>query len=90
MGYMIINNIIYMRVAKSFTIDPEISEYVAETKGEQSASERVNDMLRRAMQEEKCQRLEKEAQAFFSAGGAKDRKETRAFQKAAIRTFQRD
>jgi len=79
-----------MRISKSFTIDPQISEYVAETKGEQSASERVNDLLRRAIQEEKYERLGKEAEAFFQVTATKERKETRAFQKAAIRTFQRD
>ncbi len=36
-----------MRIPKSFTIEPEISKYVDETKGERSASDRVNDLLRR-------------------------------------------
>jgi hypothetical protein len=79
-----------MRIAKSFTIDPEISEYVAATRGERSASERVNDLLRRAMQQEKYDRLEEETKAFFSLAVAKERPETRAFQKAALRTFKRD
>ena len=38
-----------MRVAKSYTIDPDVSEYVDETKGQRSASERVNKLLRLAM-----------------------------------------
>jgi hypothetical protein len=81
-----------MRLSKSFTIESEISEYVLQTKGEQSASERVNNLLRRAMLEEKYERLEKEAAAFFSEAGASksDRKETHAYQKAARRAFQRD
>jgi hypothetical protein len=79
-----------MRISKSFTIEPEVSEYVMKTKGEQSASERVNDLLRRAMLEEKYERLEAEAAAFFGVVGAKERKETQAYQRAAIRTFQRD
>ena len=79
-----------MRVAKSFTIDPEITEYVAETKGEQSASERVNELLRRAILEEQYERLEAEAKTFYAIAAAKDRKETRAFQRVAIRTFKRD
>jgi len=41
-----------MRIPKSFTLDPEVSNYVDETKGEQSASDRVNDLLRRAMIQE--------------------------------------
>ncbi len=79
-----------MRVAKSFTIDPEITEYVAETKGEQSASERVNELLRRAILEEQYERLEAEAKAFYGSAGASARKETRASQSAAIHTFKRD
>jgi hypothetical protein len=80
----------HMRIAKSFTIDPEISEYVADTRGDRSASERVNDLLRRAMQQERYDRLEEEAKAFFSSAGVKERQETRAFQKAAVRAFERD
>lgn len=79
-----------MRISKSFTIDPEITGYVAETKGEQSASERVNELLRRAILEEQYERLEAEAKAFYGIADAKERKEARAFQRAAIRTFKRD
>lgn len=79
-----------MRISKSFTIEPEISEYVIKTKGDQSASERVNDLLRRAMLQEEYERLESEAAAFFRVASAKGRKETQAYQKAAVRTFQRD
>ncbi len=79
-----------MRVTKSFTIDPDITEYVAETKGQRSASERVNELLRRAIMEEQYERLEAEAKAFYGAAGAKERRETRAFQRAAIETFRRD
>lgn len=79
-----------MKLAKSFTIEPEINEFVTRTKGEQSASERVNDLLRRAMLQEKYERLEAEAKAFFAAADEKERKGTQAFQTAAIRTFNRD
>ena len=77
-----------MRIPKSFTIEAEINEYVTRTKGSRSSSERVNDLLRRAMLQEKYERLESEAEAFFAV--AKDRTETQAFQTAAARTFQRD
>src|SRR5882762_1259125 len=46
-----------MRIAKSLTIEPEISSYVDETKGDRSASERVNELLRRAMVQEQYERL---------------------------------
>ena len=78
-----------MRLAKSFMVDPEISEYVDTTKGSRSASERVNELLRRAMLEEQYERLEAEAAAFFGHPTA-DRKEAEAFQEAALRTFVRD
>jgi hypothetical protein len=78
-----------MRISKSFTIEPEISSYVDETKGEQSASDRVNDLLRRAMIQEQYERMEAEAAEFF-AGAHADRAETREFQKASLRTFGRD
>jgi molecular chaperone GrpE (heat shock protein) len=78
-----------MRLAKSFTIEPEINEYVDETKGDRSASERVNELLRRAMLQEQYDRLEAEAEAFFSDTKA-DRDEAKAFQKASLRSFGRD
>jgi hypothetical protein len=78
-----------MRLAKSFTIEPEINEYVDETKGERSASERVNELLRRGMIQERNERLEAEAASFFSDAEA-NRAETEAFQKASLLTFGRD
>ena len=78
------------RMSKSFTIEADIDEYVASTKGSHSASERVNELLRHAMRAEKYERLEAEAHAFFSTAPEKERTETRAFQTAALRTFNRD
>lgn len=78
-----------MRLAKSFSIEPEISEYVDETKGQRSASERVNELLRRAMRQEQYERLEAEAAAFFADSKA-ERAEAKAMQKATLRTFGRD
>jgi hypothetical protein len=78
-----------MRLAKSFTIEPEINEYVDETKGDRSASERVNELLRRAMLQEQYDRLEAEAAAFFSDTAA-GRDEAKSFQKASLRSFGRD
>jgi hypothetical protein len=77
-----------MRLAKSFTIEPDINEYVDQTKGDASASERVNELLRRAMIQEQYERLEAEAAEFFADAQA-DRTETKSFQRAALRTFGR-
>ena len=78
-----------MRISKSFTIEPDISNYVDETKGQQSASDRVNELLRLAMVQEQYQRLEAEAAEFF-ADVQTDRSETKDFQKASLRTLGRD
>ena len=78
-----------MRVPKSFTLEEELSDYVDETKGQRSASDRVNELLRRAMLQEQYDRLEAEAAEFFADANA-ERAETRALQKAALRTFKRD
>ena len=78
------------RLAKSFTIDPEINQYISETKGDRSASDRVNEMLKRAMQEERYAKLEEEAQAFYGTKTGSERKEIRAFQAASIRSITRD
>jgi hypothetical protein len=78
-----------MRLAKSFTIEADINEYVDETKGDRSASDRVNELLRRAVIQEQYARLEAEAAEFFS-GKKANRAEARAFQKASLRTFGRD
>ena len=78
------------RIIKTYTIDPEIDEYVATTKGDRSASERVNALLRRAMIQERDERLEAEAAAFFTVARGKRRKGTLDFQEASLRTFDRD
>jgi hypothetical protein len=78
------------RMVKSYTIDPEIAEYVPNTKGDRSASERVNAWLRRAMLQERDENLEAEAAAFFAVAKGMRRKATLEFQEAALRTFDRD
>ena len=78
-----------MRLAKSFTIEPDLNEYVEETKGDASASERVNELLRRAMVQEQYDRLEAEAAEFFGSIKA-GRAEAKSFQKASLRAFGRD
>jgi hypothetical protein len=78
------------RMAKSFTLEREVSEYVTLTKGERSASERVNQLLKRAMLQERHDRLEAEAEAFFASVKDTERKGTRAIQAASIRSITRD
>jgi hypothetical protein len=78
-----------MRISKSFTLEPDVSSYVDETKGKRSASDRVNELLRLAMLQEQYDRLEAEAAEFFADSHA-DRTEIKVFQKASLRTFGRD
>lgn len=76
------------RVAKSYTMDPEVERYVSSTKGKRSASERVNELIKQGIKREQYELLEREAAAFFAL--EVDRTELRAFQKAARRTLERD
>jgi hypothetical protein len=78
------------KLAKSFMIEPEVDRYISSTKGKRSASERVNGMLKKAMEQEQYERLEAEARVFYAKGGGAERKATRAFQAAAIRAITRD
>ena len=78
------------RATRSFSIEHELHSYVVRTRGTASASERVNALLRKAMDAEREAELEREAARFFSAVQAKERKEARAFQKASKRAFARD
>jgi hypothetical protein len=79
-----------MRSAKSFTIEEEVNEYVASTKGDRSASERVNELLRRAILQEQEEQLAREAAAFFSDARNAGREEARAFRKASRKVLARD
>ncbi len=78
-----------MRLPKSFTIESEVSQYVDSTKGRRSASDRVNELLMRAIRDEQYERLEAEAAEFF-AESTRGRAETLAFQKESLRSFGRD
>lgn len=77
------------RLVKSYTIEPEVHTYVVTTKGDRSASKRVNELLKKAIVQEQCDQLEREAAAFFAVE-ADHRTETKAFQKAARHTLERD
>jgi hypothetical protein len=77
------------KLPKSYTIEPDVNNYVEATKGAQSASKRVNQLLKRAIIQEQYDQLEKEAAEFFAAQ-AGDRHETKSLQRAARRTLERD
>jgi hypothetical protein len=80
-----------MRTAKTFTIEESVLELVEDTRGNRSTSERVNELLKRALELEQREELEREAASFYSAVRKDvDRKEERAFQKASRRSWMRD
>jgi predicted CopG family antitoxin len=78
-----------MRQAKTFTISDDILTEIASTKGTVSTSERVNELLRRALELERRERLEMEAAEFFSIDGADSVRERAAYQKASKEALSR-
>ena len=82
-----------MRVAvkatKTFSLDRDILASVKRTKGTASESERVNQLLRTALDLERKASRDREAADFF-ASAPNDRKERRAFQKATLNALARE
>ena len=74
---------------KTFSLDEEILAEVKRTKGTQSESQRVNSLLRFALDLERRAALDREIAGFFDdALPARD--ERRAFESAAIGSWTRD
>jgi hypothetical protein len=79
-----------MRIAKTFTVEESVLAVVERTKGDRSMSERVNELLKLALEQEQRGVLEREAALFYSAPSQNDRQQERAFHKASLRSFTRD
>jgi hypothetical protein len=79
-----------MRSSASFTIDRSILDYLQRTRSRRSRSERVNELLRRAILDEQYEALEREAAEFFGAAGKTERIESKAFVAASRRSMARD
>ena len=77
------------RETKSFSLDRKILAEVKRTKGTLSESERVNRLLRRALDLERRAALDAEAASFFGSA-CDDRAERRAFESAAVASWARD
>jgi hypothetical protein len=83
----------YMRKATSLTISEDVIAQIANTKNGRSLSERVNELLRRALVLERAERLEQEAAVFFADAkneSGKDAAERLAYRKASRRVLTRD
>ena len=74
---------------KTFSLDEEILAEVKRTKGTQSESQRVNSLLRFALDLERRAGLDREIAGFF-ANARPDRDERRAFESAAIASWTRE
>ncbi len=70
-------------------MDRSILDYLQRTRSGRSRSERVNELLRRAMLEEQYEALEREAAEFFAAAGRRERAESGAFARASRRSLTR-
>jgi hypothetical protein len=77
------------KAIKTFSLDKEVLAEVKRTRGAASESERVNHLLRFALDLEKRASLYREAAGFFRRG-PDDRKERRAYEAATIRSWARD
>jgi hypothetical protein len=77
------------KAIKTFSLDKEVLAEVRRTKGARSESERVNNLLRFALELEKRASLYREAAGFFHRA-PDDRRERRAYEAAAIRAWARD
>jgi len=77
------------RSSRSFTVDRSILDYLQRTRSGRSRSERVNELLRRAILQEQYEALEREAAEFFAAAGRAERAESRAFARASRRVIAR-
>ena len=79
-----------MRISQSFTIDHSILEYLERTRSRRSRSERVNELLRCAIQQEQDAALEREAAKFYARAGKSERTEAKAFAQASRRSLARE
>ena len=78
-----------IRKTRSFSLDPDLLSEIERTKGDSSASERVNQLLEYALEMERKASLYKEAADFFGSA-PEDYEERRAFQRASLRSWGRE
>jgi len=79
-----------MKEARSFTISRDVLAEIADTRGAGSTSERVNELLKRALDLERRERLEQEAEKFFTKQDESSSRERAAYHKVSRRTLSRE
>jgi len=77
------------KTTKTFSLDKSVLADVKRTKGTGSESERVNRLLKFALDLEKRASLYEEAGKFFSSG-SNDRKERKAYELASLNSWKRE
>ena len=88
-GLLVENQMPTTKATQTFSLDKSILAEVKRTKGSRSESERVNSLLRFALQLEKKAALYREAGNFFSNLPA-DPDERRAYESAGLTSWTRD
>lgn len=79
------------RESRSFSLEKTVIKEIERTRGKQSASERVNTLLKYGLDLEKKLALHQEAAAFYRRETAHiDNRGRQAFQQAAIASVTRD
>lgn len=77
-----------LRKTRTFSLDPDVLTEVERTRGNASASERVNHLLKTALEMERKSALAEEAAEFYNSA-PEDRQERRAFQRAGLKSWSR-
>ena len=78
------------RMTKSLSLEKTLLKEVERTRGGASTSERVNSLLKTALEVERRRSLASEAEAFFGSAQDQDEDSRKAFQSAAIRVLARE
>lgn len=78
-----------LRKPRSLSLDPDVLSEVERTKGAESVSERVNRLLKAALEQERVIELDLEIAEFFGTA-PQLQEERRAFQTASIKTWTRE
>jgi hypothetical protein len=78
------------RTSKSFSLDKQLVEEIERTKGSASTSERVNALLKRALELERLKNLENEAATFFAEASQEEQESRETFQAATLKSLARE
>jgi hypothetical protein len=78
------------RTTKSLSLEKTLLREVERTRGGVSTSERVNSLLKTALEVERRRSLAAEAEAFFGSVQDEDEASRKAFQAATIRVLARE